>query len=109
LGLLQAELAGELQPKVKKLIDIAYHNSERLVRLTNDILDIEKVESGKMALNMAPVELSTAVNQAIESNRAYVEQLGVSLVIKDDLSGAKVRADQDRLSQVLTNLISNAA
>jgi PAS domain S-box-containing protein len=58
LGLLVGGAAGELPPRALKLVQIAHSNSERLVRLINDILDIEKIESGKVALNVQPVQLT---------------------------------------------------
>lgn len=109
LGLLAAGVAGELPEKVRPLVEIAANNSERLVRLINDILDIEKIESGKMAFRFTPLELMPLVAQALESNRAYAEPYGADLRIVRTEPGLKVWADGDRLQQVLANLISNAA
>lgn len=109
LSLILGGIAGEIPPDAKALVDIAYKNSERLILLINDILDIEKIESGKMDFNMKPLELMPLVEQAIEANRAYAEQLGVQLVVDGALPDVKVNVDRDRLIQVLTNLLSNAA
>ncbi len=110
LGLVVGGVAGEVAPQAKAMIEIAYKNSERLVRLINDILDIEKIESGKMVFNMTPIELNPIIEQAIEVNRPYAEQLGVNLILERPIIPAlKIKADSDRLMQVLTNLLSNSA
>lgn len=109
LGLVTGGTAGVLPPQAKSLVEIAHKNSERLVRLINDILDVEKIESGKMDFQLKPVRLMPVVAAAIESNRAYAEKFGVSLQLESGLPEAVVDADADRLTQVLTNLLSNGA
>jgi PAS domain S-box-containing protein len=108
LGLIAGGAAGPIPDRAQNMIDIAYKNSERLVRLINDILDIEKIESGKMAFHFKPLEVMPLLTQVLEANRGYAEQYQVSLKITEALPGAQVNADADRLTQVLTNLISNA-
>ncbi|MFQ5631138.1 MAG: response regulator, partial [bacterium] len=108
LGLITGGVAGELPSKARSLLDIAYNNSERLVRLINDILDIEKIESGMMNFKIEPMQLMPLVEQAVEANRAYGKEFGVRIAIEQSLSGIKVKADSDRLIQVMTNLLSNA-
>ncbi len=109
LGLIAGGVAGDVSPNAKSLVDIAYKNSERLVLLINDILDIEKIESGRMVFDNHPIELMPLLEQAIEANCGYASQYDIELSLTKSLPGAKVNADQGRLSQVLTNLISNAA
>jgi PAS domain S-box-containing protein len=109
LGLLAGGLAGELPAQVKSLIDIAHKNSERLIRLVNDILDMEKIEAGKMEFALAPTRLIPLLHQAIEGNRAYAEQFGVVYELSDALPDVDVNLDADRWQQVLSNLLSNAA
>ncbi len=109
LGLIGGGVAGELPPQAKMLVDIAHKNSERLILLVNDILDMEKIEAGKMELNFKPVELMPLLNQALEANCAYGEQFNVSYELENDLPGIMVNVDDDRLMQVMANLLSNAA
>jgi len=109
LGLLAGGAGGELPQKAARLIKIAHSNSERLVRLINDILDIEKIESGKIAFNAVPVPLAPLLEQALQANRAFADGFGVTLKLEPVAEGAVVIADPDRLMQVMTNLISNAA
>lgn len=109
LGLVAGGVAGELPARAKSLIDIAYNNSERLVRLINDILDVEKIESGKMSFDLKPQPLAPLIEAAIEANHAYGEQFQVRYQLAETVPDAKVLVDADRLTQVMTNLLSNAA
>lgn len=108
LGLLAGGAAGPLAPKAAKLIDIAKQNCDRLVRLINDILDLEKAESGKLQLRLEEQALAPIVEQAIELNRGYADSFGVSIKLEPHDIERKVRVDHDRFIQVLTNLLSNA-
>ncbi|MEN9208957.1 MAG: PAS domain S-box protein [Thermostichus sp. DG_1_6_bins_120] len=117
LGLISGGVGGQLPPQVQSLVEIALKNSERLVMLINDILDIEKIESGKMQFEIRPVELMGLLQQAIEANRAYAAQFDVELVLDPTLysttgiplTGIQVNVDPNRLMQVMNNLLSNAA
>lgn len=109
LGLLSGGAAGILPEKAERLIKIAHSNSQRLVRLINDILDIEKIESGQMAFNLTWVRLLPLLDHAIQANRAFAAGYGVSLELGPVPEDATVFADEDRLTQVVTNLLSNAA
>lgn len=109
LGLLAGGVAGVLTDQGKALLDIAIRNSDRLGRLINDILDIEKIESGKMDYVFKDLDLRALLAQSIEANRAYGEPLGVGFALGPVPEGARIWADEDRLMQVLANLLSNAA
>lgn len=109
LGLLAGGVAGKLPKQAKELIDIANNNSERLIRLINDILDIEKIESGKMRFAMGPVQLPGLLNEALREVQGYAARFNVSLRIEGEIPDVTVRADRDRILQVLANLLSNAA
>lgn len=95
--------------KARKLVDLASRSGQRMMRLINDMLDVDKIESGKMVFQLKPLEISILVQQAIESNQPYADQFGVKLFFEQSLAGARVSADNDRLMQVITNLLSNAA
>lgn len=107
LGLLAGGVAGEMSGKAARLVRIASNNAERLIRLINDILDVEKIESGKMRFDRRAVALIEIAEQAIEANRAYASGFGVTLRIVAGSGEAVVEADPDRLVQVLDNLLSN--
>ncbi len=108
LGLLAGGAAGPLPDKAARLIQIAQANSQRLVRLINDILDMEKIESGKVQLKLTPLDLCNVAERSIEGLRGYAAELGVSLSLTCS-EAAPVRGDLDGLIQVVTNLLSNAA
>jgi PAS domain S-box-containing protein len=109
LGLVQGGVVGELPSQAKQMIAIAHRNAERLVRLINNLLDLDKIESGKMPFSPQPLDLTALVEEALAINRPYAEQFGVRLALQHSLPEVKVYADPDRLMQVLTNLLSNAA
>ena len=109
LGLLAGGIAGALPAKAARLIDIAKLNCERLVRLINDILDLERAESGRLELRLAAQRIKPIVRHAIEANRAYAQTFGASIELAADSDDASVLVDRDRLIQVLTNILSNAA
>ncbi|MCP3137278.1 GAF domain-containing sensor histidine kinase [Pyxidicoccus xibeiensis] len=108
LGLLAGGVAGPLTPPVAEMIGIAHKNSERLIRLINDILDLDKMESGKLDLELAPAELTPLLAQAAEAHHGYADGYGVRVETVLDAPGALARVDADRLAQVLANLLSNA-
>ncbi len=107
LGLLAGGVAGALPEKAARLIQIAQSNSQRLVRLINDILDIEKIESGKLRLDMVPLNLRDIAERSVEGVQGYGGDLGVTLTLSEG-EPVLIRGDADRLIQVVTNLLSNA-
>ncbi|WP_274627701.1 ATP-binding protein [Arvimicrobium flavum] len=108
LGLIAAGVAGELPAKAGNLVKIAHTNSERLVLLINDILDMEKIESGKVAFELRPMAVRPIVEQAIAASSNYMPERKVRLLLVDDAPRAGATIDPDRLHQVLSNLLSNA-
>lgn len=109
LGLLEGGVAGELQPMALQLIKIAHKNSLRLVNLVNDILDMEKLASGKMNMHLQRVDLVHLSKQAIEASASYAENFKVRYHIGEHPEHAFVTGDVNRLMQVFANLLSNAA
>jgi signal transduction histidine kinase len=108
LGLLMGKATGNLPGPVARLLAIAHTNCLRLVRLVNDILDVERMESGRVVFNFTQVEVRSLVEQTIEANWGLAESHGVRVRLEDGRAVGVVRADSDRLAQVLTNLLSNA-
>ena len=106
LGLLSSGMLGKMSDKAANLLRIALTNSDRLVRLINDILDLERIQSGREPLAFRPVQLAEIVRQAIDGMEPVADAAGVRLI--HDTTQAEVAADPDRLLQVLTNLLSNA-
>jgi PAS domain S-box-containing protein len=108
LGLIAGGVAGDLPLKARTMVDIAKKNCERLVRLVSDILDVEKIESGKMVFDIRDVEFAPLLDQAVEASRGFAQSLGVSLELDNPHAGVRVQVDADRLTQVVANLLSNA-
>lgn len=108
LGLIAAGVAGPLPPKAANLVRIAHSNCERLVLLINDILDIEKIESGKMAFEIKPQRLRPVLEQAIAAAKSYLVEKGVRVLLIDDAPEAQAGIDAGRMHQVAANLLSNA-
>ncbi len=109
LGLLVGGAGGDLPEQANTLVSIANKNTERLLLLINDILDIEKIESGKMVYHYKLLNLHEFLENAIQANFAYGEQFGVRFVITQCPDTIQIYADDDRLMQVMNNLLSNAA
>lgn len=110
LGLLENGVMGQLEPKVMELVKVANRNSLRLITLVNDILDMEKLLSGKMSMHMSRVNLIALIRQAMDENAAYAAGFSVSFSLAETgVTDCQVDADPDRVKQVLTNLLSNAA
>jgi PAS domain S-box-containing protein len=109
LGLIRSGVTGDMPQKLMTMLEIAYKNSERLVLLINDILDIEKIEAGKMDFHMVDLDLGPLVVEAVNANEAYAAEHNVKLDVSIPDGPAFVRGDHARLMQVLANLLSNAA
>ena len=110
LGLVAGGVAGELPQQAKSLVDIAFKNSERLLGLINDLLDVEKIESGKMKFDLKSSRLMEIVDQCLDNNQGVAQQYRVSFEMKERISeNLQVMVDEMRLMQVLSNLLSNAA
>jgi signal transduction histidine kinase len=108
LGLIAGGVVGRLPEGAKKLLDIAQNNCERLIRLINDILDTEKMESGTIHLNLVEIDLQPLVKQTLAANEGFAVQHQVSLALRGAKGSMRVRVDSDRLVQALTNLVANA-
>jgi signal transduction histidine kinase len=108
LGLLMGNAGGILPKPAVRLLEIAHTNSVRLVRLVNDILDIEKLESGHVVFDVRKTQVGPLVEQTVEAIRGYAEGHGVKVRIEAVGAVDDIQADTDRLTQVVTNLLSNA-
>jgi len=106
LGLLAAGLLGNIAPKARRMLDIAISNTDRLVRLINDILDLERMDSGRVDLHPKLIDANDLMRQTVDTMQAMADRAGIRLVVEPRYE--MVWADADRIVQLLTNLVSNA-
>ncbi len=106
LGLLQTGNLGEFDGKGQRMLEIAVKNTKRLIRLTNDILDLESLESGKVKLSEENCDIADLIDQVVQELQPIADKARVTLSVSS--ISVKIFADSDRIIQVLTNLVSNA-
>ncbi|MBC7982987.1 MAG: PAS domain-containing sensor histidine kinase [Candidatus Obscuribacterales bacterium] len=109
LGLVNGGAVGALPPRAQQLVEIAYRNTDRLSHLINDILDIDKIEAGRMEFDLSIQPLGALLEQALEENAGYAHSHQVQFVLQQPLPNVYVNVDAHRFSQVMANLLSNAA
>ncbi|WKC38674.1 CHASE domain-containing protein [Ectopseudomonas chengduensis] len=107
LGLINGGALGTVPESMRTMLGIAQANSQRLSHLINDLLDMDKLEAGKMQFDLQPCALAAQLQEALDSNQAYADRHQVKLHLLDCVP-ARVRVDAMRLQQVLANFISNA-
>ena len=108
LGLLAGGAGGHLESKAARLVNIARNNAERLVRLINDILDVEKLEAGRMPFNNQRLDVRNLIDAALDENAGYADRFGVKLHFERPVDEVMALVDPDRMAQLLGNLLSNA-
>lgn len=108
LNLMASGMAGDLSPDAHELVQLANESCERLIRLINDLLDVEKMAAGNMQYDMQRQPIEPLVIRAMRDTLAYADGFGVHmrLITRAD---AMVNVDGDRIVQVVVNLLSNAS
>jgi len=106
LGLLASGLLGSVSAKGERMLEIAVSNTDRLIRLLNDILDMEKLDSGKIEMRQTQCGAGELIDHAVDVMRPMAQNQQIDL--STDTSDLLIYADRDRLIQCLTNLLSNA-
>ncbi len=100
--------AGEIDEEVEEYLGIVYKNAERLVALVNDLLDISRIESGRVQLNIEPVDLNEIVETVTATMQHSIQDKQQILEVQIDPAATGVMGDKSKLIQVLTNYVSNA-
>ncbi len=108
LGLMNSGALGVLPTEMVGVAAIAQKNSDRLALLIDDLLDLQKLEAGKMTFNFDTVNLAELLEESAEANKSYGELMGVTINLMARDRSLAVKADRDRLMQVLANVLSNA-
>lgn len=108
LGLIESGAMGSINQQIEELIQIAGKNAQRLELLINDLLDMEKINLGKMRICMKWQPLSDIIKQSVEDLESYAKQFDVDLVYEPSEDEYFVEIDNQRLLQILTNFLSNS-
>jgi len=108
LGMAQAMAAGALEPQQRERLDVVRESGEALLGILNDILDISKIEAGKIELESIDFDLAAIAGGAHSNFASLAAQKGVAFVLDADAAAGIYRGDPTRLRQILSNLISNA-
>jgi signal transduction histidine kinase len=106
LGLLASGVVGELNEEATRVVGVAERNSIRLMTLINDILDFEKLDNGKVQMNIRPIALRRVLEQAVDAVRSIAAQDRIRIEV--NASDVTVMGDEARLAQVIVNLLTNA-
>lgn len=106
LVLLASKQLGTLTPQGQEFLEISLKNTQRLTRLINDVLDLERIETGRSAMSMQPCSAADILQQAVQAMQPVANAKTIDLVVAS--ANIDVWADPDHLIQVLTNLLSNA-
>lgn len=106
LGLIAGGAVGELNPKTRRMVEIALVSTDRLGRLINEILDIERIESGMLSMELAIQPCRPLVEAAAAQVQVLAEEAGVRVSV--GATEGQVHADADRVVQTLLNLLGNA-
>ncbi|MGJ4994019.1 ATP-binding protein [Bradyrhizobium sp. HKCCYLS3077] len=108
LGLLVGCWSKKIPEPATRLLSIAHANSERLVRLVNDILDMERIEAGHTPFHLRRVEVRSLVKRVVEESRGHADNVGVRVELGAGVADVYANADPQRLAQAVANLLSNA-
>ncbi len=108
LALLVGGAGGTLDPAARELLEIALRNTDRLIRLVNDLLDLSRIEAHRMEFQLEPVAMADAVKSSIEAVEAFAADAGVTVETEPPAETLVVLGVRDRVEQVLVNLVSNA-
>ena len=108
IGIVLDGVTGEINDEQRNFLDIAKRNVDRLARLINDVLDFQKLEAGRMKLNMQANDINEIVEEVHETMDLFAKEKGVDFSIELDDNLPKASFDKDKIIQVLTNLVSNA-
>lgn len=100
--------AGEINEKQKTYLDRTYSSTERLINLVNDMLNISRIESGRLVVNMKEFDMVKLTTDVIVEMQTRALELGVNLLYTPPQSGFLVKADDERIKQVIINLLGNS-
>jgi PAS domain S-box-containing protein len=109
LSLIEGNALGDIPDTAREMLVLAGRNADRLINLVNDILDMESLDDGKITFHFRKLSIADIINSAVATNLGVAERLNVTFDIQKPLPDLSISGDADRLSQVMANLLSNAA
>lgn len=107
LGLIEGGVVGQIGAEVQELVTIARSSCDRLIRLINDILDLRKIEAGKLDMKLSHIIASEVTKESLDGIKGMADEFGINLACAIE-GDATINGDRDRVTQVITNLVSNA-
>lgn len=108
LGLLRTISGTTLSEPARRLVTVAEENSRRMIDLVNDLLDLEKLDSGALALRSRPIDLVPILRNAARGGEGLAAERGVAIAVEVPPDGLPMAGDEGRLARVVTNLLANA-
>lgn len=108
LDIANSGLLGKVPEELKRVLSIAATNSQRLAKLVDDLLDVQKIEAGKMEFNFEKLNVNELVKEAVESAAGYADKLNIHVTTILPAQELIIQGDHSRLIQVMNNLLSNA-
>jgi signal transduction histidine kinase len=102
-------LDGEMDSEIFEDVQAIYDNSHHLLRLINDVLDLAKIEAGRLTLNFEPVEIKSLIDEVSSSTAGLLVNKPVEMIIEVEETLPSIQGDRLRLNQILNNIVSNAA
>ena len=108
LDILMSGRCGDITPASDKFLTMAMRNVQRLSGIINDLLDLSKIEAGKMDFKFAPTDINSIIGYVKSALSQVAESKGLKLITEEQENLPQINADNQRLEQVLTNLVSNA-
>ncbi len=108
VGLMLGGVLGDLPKPVEQMTRVCQQNTDRLLFLVNDLLDMQKIEQGKLEINPQPCAVQQLLQDIQQNMQAYAQNFGVQVVLNDQAPHAVINVDPQRFQQILANLLSNA-
>lgn len=102
-------LSSDAEPAARRIHEIMEQQVNHMVRLVDDLMDVSRINSGKIELRKEPVELAALVDEAVETSRPHIEAAGLQLALRLPTEPITINADPVRIGQIIANLLNNAA
>jgi len=106
--ILKRDTANAINPRDKRMLELGRNNTDRLIRLINDLLDLSKIESGRLTIHPTQVNIADIINDVLSMYTTAIEEKKLRIATHIKTEDATIEADADKITQVVINLLSNA-